>query len=75
MICEQGQSRDCRTEQRQADHEGQNLKAARNELVLVKGLMQNLDVVPERKGDIREVRGEEDKHGPADVDKVLQYAF
>jgi hypothetical protein len=37
--------------------------------------MQNLDVVPERKGDIREVRGEEDKHGPADVDKVLQYAF
>jgi hypothetical protein len=37
--------------------------------------MQNLDIVPERKGDVRKVRSEEDKHGPADVDKVLQYAF
>lgn len=72
MICEQRQSRDCRAKQRQPDHEGQNLEAARNELVLIKGLMQNLDVVPERKGDIREVRGEEDKHGPAYYNAEMQ---
>ena len=72
-IRKDGQGGNCEAEQREADQKGQHLQTALAGLGLVEGLAQNLEVVPEGKGDVCEIRRQKDQHGPADIDKVLQH--